>query len=322
MPARMLRLLSLLQSRREWSGTELADRLSVTDRTMRRDIDRLRELGYPVQGTRGTAGGYRLVSGRDLPPLLLDDDEAIAVAVGLLTAAGGSVTGIEESSVRALAKLEQILPARLRHQIATVGNATVALVDRGGPQVDPMTLAVLAAACRDHELVSFDYRDREGRATSRRVEPHSLVTMYGRWSLLAYDPDRAGWRSFRVDRLTGPTPTRRRFAPRALPDVDAAAYLVRTIAMAPYRYTAQATVHASASTVRARLHAPIPGTVEPLDDNTCILHLRGDSLDLIAQHLAALVALDTAFTIEGSTELLDHLRMAGQRLIDATGRLP
>jgi predicted DNA-binding transcriptional regulator YafY len=318
MPVRMLRLLSLLQSRREWSGTELSERLGVTLRTVRRDINRLRELGYPVEGTRGTAGGYRLAPGTHLPPLLLDDDEAVAVAVGLLTAAGGSVTGIEESSVRALTKLEQILPVRLRHQIAAVGDATIPVVHRSGPQADPTTLAVLAAACRDHEVVRFDYQDRDGMATSRRVEPYSLVTMYGKWYVVAYDPDRAGWRGFRLDRLTQPTPTRRRFTPRELPAIDAAAYLARSITAAPYRYTARATVHAPASSVRARMYAPIPGEIEPLDAGTCTVRLAADSLDLLAQPLAALATLGSDLTIEASRELLDHLRTAGQRLLDSS----
>lgn len=318
MPARLLRLLSLLQSRREWSGTELSGRLGVTRRTVRRDIDRLRELGYPVEGTRGTAGGYGLGSGTNLPPLLLDDEEAVAVAVGLLTAAGGSVTGIEESSVRALAKLEQMLPVRLRDQIAAVGDATITVLRGRGPQADPTTLAVLAAACRDHELVRFEYQGRDGTATSRRVEPHGLVSSYGKWYLVAFDPDRGGWRNFRLDRLTQPTPTRRRFTARELPATDAAAYLARSITAAPYRYTAQATVQASASAVRARMYAPVPGEIEPVDAGSCTMRLAADSFDLIVQPLAALSTLGWDFTIEGSREVLDHLRTTGQRLLDAT----
>jgi predicted DNA-binding transcriptional regulator YafY len=194
MPERMLRLLSLLQSRREWSGADLARRLEVTDRTVRRDIERLRGLGYPVDASTGVAGGYRLVSGADLPPLLLEDDEAVAIAVGLRTASAG----LEDAAVRALAKLEQILPKRLRGKVNAVGDATSALPQRGA--VDISVLGVVAAACRDHELLRFDYSGRDGRPGARRVEPRNLVAWYGRWYLIAFDTDRADWRTFRLDR--------------------------------------------------------------------------------------------------------------------------
>ncbi|MCC3771282.1 YafY family protein, partial [Streptomyces sp. UNOC14_S4] len=189
MPARMLRLLALLQTRREWPGMELADRLGVTTRTLRRDIERLRELGYPVDGTTGRAGGYRLAAGTAMPPLLLDDDEAIAIAVALRTATT-NISGIEETALRALAKLEQVLPARLRTQVAALQHATTAPVTYGSATrtpVDPATLALLANACRDHEIVTFDYTTRHGTPSSRRTEPHSLVPAAGRWYLIAYD---------------------------------------------------------------------------------------------------------------------------------------
>jgi predicted DNA-binding transcriptional regulator YafY len=313
-PGRLLKLLSLLQSRREWPGGELAERLGVTGRTVRRDVDRLRELGYPIQGTTGIAGGYRLVSGRDLPPLLLDDDEAVAVAVSLRTAAGGSVAGIDESSVRALAKLEQVLPARLRERIAAVGASTVPVLPDDGPRADPASLATLAGACRDHEVVSFEYRSRYGRSTSRRVEPHGLVTWYGRWLLVAYDVDAAGWRTFRLDRLTRPAPTRRRFTPRPLPAPDLAEYVTRSIATAPYRYTARATIGAPASEVTSRVHGPIPGQVEALDERTCTVRLGADSLDLIAQAVAGLATLGVPLSVEASPEVLGHLRSVARRL--------
>ncbi|MGK5632144.1 helix-turn-helix transcriptional regulator, partial [Streptomyces sp. URMC 123] len=186
LPARMLRLLSLLQTRREWSGTELAERLGVTTRTIRRDIDRLRDLGYPVDGTTGHAGGYRLASGAAMPPLLLDDEEATATAVALRTAAG-HLTGMEETALRALAKLEQVLPHRLRTQVAALQQTTATITwTAGGPRTDPATLSVLAAACRDHETVTFDYTTRHGASASRRVEPHHLVASGGLWYLLAH----------------------------------------------------------------------------------------------------------------------------------------
>jgi predicted DNA-binding transcriptional regulator YafY len=312
MPARMLRLLSLLQGRRVWSGAELSERLGVTDRTVRRDIDRLRELGYPVEGTTGTAGGYRLVSGRDLPPLVLDDDEAVAIAVGLLTAAG--VAGIEETAVRALAKLEQVLPGRLRDRVAAVDAATFAMPRPARSEPEPSALAALATACRDHELVTFTYVSRTGTRSQRRVEPHWLVAAFGFWYLLAFDTRRDDWRTFRVDRIADTTPIRLRFTPRELPMLDPVGYVARTVGMAPYRYTATATVHAPAEVVASRLPAPLPGEVNPVDAETCTVRLGADTVEIVA---ASVVAFGAPFTIEGSPEILAHLRVLGQRLLDA-----
>jgi predicted DNA-binding transcriptional regulator YafY len=316
MPARMLRLLSLLQSRREWSGVELADRLGVTDRTVRRDLDRLRNLGYPVEGTTGTAGGYRLASGSNIPPLLLDDEEAVAIVVGLRAAVSSGVSGTEEITVRALAKLQQLLPTRLRQQIAAVDNATSTLSFGGSPQTDLALLAILALACRDHEVLRFEYRRRDGAAVSRRVEPHSLVTGHGRWWLIAYDLERDGWRTYRVDRLTQPMPVRLRFTPRTLPAKDPSAYVARAITTAPYRYAVRVTVRAPAEAVLARTYASLPGEVEPVDAHTCVVRLRADSLDLITQHLAAWGA---DFILEGPQEVLDHLHVVGRRLMEVGG---
>ncbi|GAA3305713.1 hypothetical protein GCM10020219_000730 [Nonomuraea dietziae] len=204
--ARLLRLLSLLQTHRDWSGGELAERLGVTSRTVRRDVERLRELGYPVHATQGSAG-YRLGAGAALPPLLLDDEEAVAVAVGLRSAAGGSVAGIEETSLRALTKLEQVLPSRLRHRVNTLHTATVR-VGATGPAVSPDTLMTIADACRRHEGLRFDYASPRGGVTTRSVEPHSLVSFGRHWYLVAWDTDRDDWRTFRVDRLTPPHPVR------------------------------------------------------------------------------------------------------------------
>ncbi|GAA1231413.1 helix-turn-helix transcriptional regulator [Pseudonocardia alaniniphila] len=311
---RVLRLLSLLQSRREWAGGELADQLGVTGRTVRRDVARLRELGYPIEATTGTAGGYRLASGSNLPPLLLDDDEAVAVAVGLLTAARAGVSGVDETAPRALAKLQQVLPARLAQRIAAVGDVTVRLRPGRGSRVDPTTLAVLAAACRDREMVTFDHRRRDGVSGERRVEPYQLLTGYGLWYLLAFDTGRRDWRTFRVDRIAGPTPIRLRFSPRPLPAEDTTAFLASAIREAPYRYTALATVQAPADVVTARLPDPMPDRVQALDPRTCTVLLRGDSLDVLVQDL---VALGADFTLDGPAELLDHLHMLGKRLQDA-----
>lgn len=213
--ARLLRLLSLLQAHREWSGADLADRLGVTARTVRRDVDRLRELGYPVHASPGTGGGYQLGAGAALPPLLLDDEEAVAVAVVLRTAAGGGLEGIEETSVRALAKLEQVLPDRLRRRVEAFTSFTVPMLGgRGGPTVGADVLTELAFACRDRERVRFDYRDHQGREGRRTVEPHRLVFTERRWYLVAWDVDRRDWRTFRADRLTPRPPHGPRFEPR------------------------------------------------------------------------------------------------------------
>src|ERR687890_151216 len=201
--SRLLTLLSLLQGRRDWPGGELAERLGVSGRTIRRDIGRLRGLGYPVESAPGPTGGYRLRAGTAMPPLLLDEDEAIAIAVGLRTAARASVTGIEETSIRALVKLEQVLPAHLRRRVTALGSATVA-APAGGPTVDPQHLTTIAAACRDAECIRFDYESRDGTATRREAEPHALVNLGRRWYLVAWDRRREDWRTFRVDRLDRP----------------------------------------------------------------------------------------------------------------------
>ena len=230
--SRLLEMLSLLQGRRDWPGGELADRLEVSGRTIRRDVERLRRLGYPVESLTGPAGGYRLRAGSAMPPLLLDDDEAIAIAVGLRTAAGASVTGIEETAVRALVKLEQVLPAHLRRRVGALGSATFTL-PAGGPTVDPQHLTVIATACRDSECLRFAYRRRDGTDSRREVEPHSVVNRGRRWYLVAWDRGREDWRTFRIDRLARPASTGVRFAARRLPAKDAAAYVERSIAGAP-----------------------------------------------------------------------------------------
>lgn len=307
--ARLLRLLSLLQSRREWAGAELADRLGITVRTVRRDVERLRALGYPVRATPGAAGGYRLGAGASLPPLLLDDDEAVAVAVGLRTAAGGTVSGIEETSLRALAKLEQVLPPRLRHRVTALQAATVALAP-AAPAVDASTLAVIAAACRDAERLRFGYQDRDSVVSSREVEPHRLVHTGRHWYLVARDVQREAWRSFRVDRMTEPAPTGRRFTPQDPP--DAAAYVSQAVSTAPYRHRARVRLHAPAEVVAQRV-PPTVGQLAALDASSCLLTTGSDSLDAIAAHLAW---LGIAFDVLEPAELVDRVRA----LADLLGR--
>jgi predicted DNA-binding transcriptional regulator YafY len=307
--SRLLTLLSLLQARRDWPGSELAHRLEVSGRTIRRDVERLRGLGYPVESLTGPAGGYRLRAGTAMPPLLLDDDEAIAIAVGLRTAARASVTGIEETSVRALVKLEQVLPAHLRRRVRALQSATITL-PAGGPTVDPQTLTVIAAACRDSECVRFAYRGRDGVASRREVEPHSLVNLGRRWYLAAWDRGRRDWRTFRVDRLTGPASTGVRFAPRDLPAKDAAAYVSQSLSAAPNRYEARVTLHAPAETVRKNVPS-YWGTVEPIDDRTCEYRTGDEDLGWLALRVAM---LGVDFDVHEPPELAEHLLLLARRL--------
>jgi predicted DNA-binding transcriptional regulator YafY len=309
--ARLLRLLSLLQARADWSGPELADRLGVTTRTIRNDVERLRSLGYPVGATPGVGGGYRLGAGAALPPLLLDDDEAVAVAVGLRTAANGTVTGIQETSVRALAKLEQVLPSRLRHRVNALHTATVQL-PVSGPTVDPEVLTAIAGACRDRQRLRFDYRDHGGAAGVRTVEPHRLVHDRGRWYLVAWDVDRQEWRTFRADRVRPRTPTGPRFAPRDPPDGDVATYLLRGVGAATWRYRARVTVHAPAATVAARV--PPAVRVEAVDEHTSIVSVGSDTPRMLAVYLGM---LDLDFEVGEAPELVEQLRTLADRYLRA-----
>jgi len=311
--ARLLRLLSLLQVRTGWTGPELAERLEVDVRTVRRDIDRLRSLGYPVHSTAGVAGGYRLEPGADLPPLLLDDDEAVAVAVGLRTAAGGTIAGIEESSQRALAKLERVLPARLRGRVNALSAATVPLTG-WRPVVDAEDLAVLAAACRDHETLRFDYRGNDGAAARRTVDPFRLVHTGRLWYLVAWDVDRQDWRTFRVDRLEGAAIPVGRFTPRPPPDEDIAAYVSRGTAVGAYPVRATVTVHAPLAAVAERI-SPTAGVLEVIDAESCSLRTGAGSLDYLAYHLANM-GLD--FTVIDPPELAGHLAALAERLARAS----
>ena len=260
--ARMLRLLSLLQTHRYWPGGELADRLEVSPRTLRRDVDRLRDLGYPVDANRGAAGGYQLQAGAAMPPLLLDDDEAVAIAVGLRTAAAGAVTGFEETSVRALAKVIQLLPPRLRKRIDALRAVTTPGVFGGGPTLDATVLTTVALACRGEERLRFTYAPREGDTSDRHVEPHRLVPLGRRWYLIAWDLDRADWRSFRLDRLSAPTATGARFRPRDIPGGDPVAWLRSRIAAIPTRHDVSVVLQAPPAHVQAVVGHW--GTIEPL----------------------------------------------------------
>jgi predicted DNA-binding transcriptional regulator YafY len=311
--SRLLELLSLLQGRRDWPGGELADRLQVSGRTIRRDVERLRELGYPVESLRGPAGGYRLRAGTAMPPLLLDDDEAIAIAVGLRTAARASVAGIEETAVRALVKLEQVLPVHLRRRVGALGSATTTL-PVSGPTVDPQHLTAIAAACRDSECLRFAYRSRDLTESRRMVEPHSLVNLGRRWYLVAWDRHREDWRSFRVDRLTKPASSGVRFVPRRLPARNAAAYVERSITARPNRFEAVVTLHAPAEEITRRVPGRW-GAIEPIDARTCEYRTGDEDLGWLAMRIAM---LGVDFEVREPPELVDHMREMASRLGRAT----
>jgi predicted DNA-binding transcriptional regulator YafY len=313
--SRLLTLLSLLQGRRDWPGSELADRLEVSPRTVRRDVERLRSLGYPVESMTGPAGGYQLRAGAAMPPLLLDDDEAIAIAVGLRTAAGGSISGIEETAVRALVKLEQVLPSHLRRRVQALTAATQTLNVYGGPTVDPAALTILAAAVRDHERVRFAYTSRDRAGTQRETEPHSLVNAGRRWYLVAYDCGRQDWRTFRVDRIESPTPAAMRFHPRELPAKDAAEFVSRSLQSYAARYEALVTVECAAAEIEGRRW--LGGDVTPITDTRCELRTSDDNLDWLAMRIAM---LPVAYTVHGPPELIERLAAIGERIASGTVR--
>lgn len=298
--ARLLRLLSLLQSRSTWTGAELVDRLEVTDRTLRRDVDRLRDLGYPVHSTSGPAGGYMLGAGAVLPPLMLDDDEGIAVALGLQTSA-------HEASQRALAKLENVMPQRLRRRLAALRASIVQVPDRSAPAVALGSVADLATACAEHHAVRFRYRDHGGDSSERHAEPHRLALVGRRWYLVAWDRDRADWRTFRVDRVEAVV-AGDRFVPRTAPDEDVAGYVSRSVT-GMFQHRASVLFDAPADELRAKV-PPQYGAIEPVGRRSR-LTTSGSSLDGIAVWLAI---LGLPFEVESPPELRDHLGVLAARL--------
>jgi predicted DNA-binding transcriptional regulator YafY len=316
---RTLRLLSLLQARRYWPGTELAGRLGVSPRTLRRDIDRLRELGYPVQAQRGVDGGYELAPGAALPPLLVDEDEAVALAVGLQAAAYGAVEGIAESSVRALAKIVQVMPARLRRRVEALSAMTVPASwgSAAGARVDPGILTTVALACRDSERLRFSYRAADGERTARQVEPHRLVQLGRRWYLVSYDLTRQDWRSFRLDRLSEPRGTGTRFRPRELPAADAATFVRAGIDNVHAAYDIDVLVDAPAAVTRQRIGRwPV---VEDIDATHCRIRMTTDSLDWPAM---ALGVTGASFQVISPPELLDRVHEWSRRFGQASLAAP
>jgi predicted DNA-binding transcriptional regulator YafY len=307
--SRLLALLSLLQVPRTWSGGELAERLEVSRRTVRRDVDRLRDLGYSVEGSLGADGGYRLGAGKATPPLLLDDDEAVAIVVGLRTAAGQAVAGIDEAATRALAKLEQVLPPQIRTRFEVLRGATTRF-DWFGPSVDPGLLTVIAKAISARQRLRFAYRAPDGSERRRTVEPNGLVVVGRRWYFLAWDEDREAWRTFRVDRMTDPWPTGRPLPRRELPGgVDAATFVRgQQLSMAP-TYTMIATLHIPLERAAARVEDS--GVVEAIDATRSRITIEGDTLEWLAMRL---IHLDCDFEIHEPPELAAYFQALTERL--------
>jgi predicted DNA-binding transcriptional regulator YafY len=306
---RMLRLLSLLQTHRYWPGGELAGRLEVSPRTLRRDVDRLRELGYPVDATRGVAGGYQLQSGAAMPPLLLDDEEAVAIAVGLRTAAGGAVAGIEETSMRALTKVIQVMPPRLRRRVEALRSYTVPAFWGGnnGSTVDALALTVIASSCRDDERLRFGYTSHDGAETKRHVEPHRLVSLGRRWYLVAWDVERHDWRTFRADRMVEPKPTGARFRQRDLPGGDAGAFVRDRLRARPTQHEVIMEIEAPAQRVKDIVQQW--GVVEPVSETTSRLIMKVDSFEWPAMIIGT---VGEQFRIVQPAEFGDYVRAMGR----------
>ncbi|WP_328989865.1 WYL domain-containing protein [Kribbella sp. NBC_01245] len=316
--ARLLSLLSLLQARRDWPGALLAERLECSPRTVRRDVDRLRDLGYPVRATKGPDGGYRLDAGADLPPLLFDDDQAIAVAVALQTATT-AVTGIEEGALRALATVRQVMPARLRQRVDALQVTTVDKYAASRSKVDSEHLIAVGTAVRSREILRFDYVTRDQGETEewkppRKVEPHHVVTWGGRWYLVAFDLDRQDWRTFRVDRMTPKTPTGPRFTPRELPTPDVATYISERFKRSEWPCRGEAILQAKAADI-ARW-AGRDALVEELGPNRCRLVLGAWSWISLA---ATLGMFEVDLEIVGPAELIDAATQLAGRYAMATG---
>jgi predicted DNA-binding transcriptional regulator YafY len=302
---RLLHLLALLQRRPSWSGQDLAERLGVDARTVRRDVERIRELGYLVESTPGTAGGYHLGVGADMPPLLLDEDEAMALAVLLGVSAAFAVPGIEGAALAMLARVDRLLPPRLQRQVKALRAATIPLM--GPVEVVPAAhLASLAQACEANELVSFDYRSREGKNTSRRAEPYRLVATDRLWYLVAYDLERRDWRTFRVDRVKQVRLTGHAFVPREHPDPGR--LVSEAITSSGYHYQAVVTFRCTVEEVRRRV-PPHIGAVEASADGA-VLRIGADQAAWLTSYL---IGLGLAFEVVSPPELREEVLAIAQR---------
>jgi predicted DNA-binding transcriptional regulator YafY len=315
--ARALKLLSLLQTHRFWSGAELVDELGVSARTVRRDVDRLRELGYPVDASSGTAGGYRLARGATLPPLVLDDDEAVAMAVGLRSSAAAAIVGIEATSLRALAKLEQVLPDQVRRRVNAI-HTNISTLPWGdtGAFVDPNALALLAQGCRDSEEVRFDYESRDGASTRRLVEPHQLVSSGRRWYLVAFDTRRADWRTFRLDRLTHTQLAGSRFTRRPPPAETFEAFVAQSVRSVRQTLETQVTVTCDEHALDEFVHHS-GATIEQAGPDTWQVTLSGESIQWLLG-LVAMLASIGEITINSPSELQAAVAAVATRLLRST----
>jgi predicted DNA-binding transcriptional regulator YafY len=309
--ARLLRLLSLLLSRQQWDGSELAARLEVTPRTVRRDVTRLRSLGYPVEAEAGIGGGYRLGPGGRLPPLLLEDSEAVAIAVGLRVATTTTVSGVEEAAISAMTKLHQVLPTRLRAQVAAIGGQITQLPQGEWPTVDGEVLMTLAAGCRDVEGIRFRYRNHGGVESERSVEPLQIVHTGRRWYLVARDRDRQAWRTFRVDRITHPVPTGARYHFDDPP--DPIALIAEGTGVAPWAIVGRLLVHADAETV-GRVIPASQGVVEAIDAETCEVRIGANELGPLVAQVARIY---WPFEILDPPELRAAVHKHARRLLDS-----
>ena len=311
---RMLRLLSLLQSHRDWSGPELADRLEVSPRTLRRDVDRLRTLGYPVDASPGVDGGYRLAAGASMPPLVLEDDEAVALVVALRASARFAISGTAEASVNTLAKVVQVLPPRLRRRAEDVAQMTqTADWSETTDTVDPSVLATTATAARNSERLEFSYRDRAGAVEDRLVEPIKLVMLGRRWYLVAYDLARHDWRTFRVDRVEAPRSTGAQFRPRPVPTGDAVEYVRSAIQVATTVW--EIVVEAETSDDEARRRVGPRAVVTDLGQGRCRLEIAADGFRWPTLLLAS---LESDFRVVSPPEFRDHLASVGRRFTRST----
>ena len=314
---RLLRLISLLQTRRYWSGQDLCERLGVDKRTVRRDIDKLRSLGYPVQASSGLGGGYQLGAGAEMPPMLLDDDEAVTMAVAL-RAAAGSVGKLDDTALRLLSKLDQLLPARLRRRASALHAVTLTLSMSEAPLPDADLLTRIATACRDHECLRFAYRRHDGDGGNRHVEPLRLANAGRRWYLVAWDLQRDDWRTFRVDRIAAPLEAGLRFTPREPPE-NFAAFVARAIRYAPSRHHVRLQLRGSAQENAARIPSWC-GVLEAVDEHHCLLDIGAESAEsLVAQML--IPGLDFE-VIETDAAMLPELRRVSERLRRALGDAP
>lgn len=310
---RALQLLSLLQTHRFWRCADLAARLEVTERTVRRDVDRLRDLGYLVDSTSGKYGGYRLATGAHVPPLVLDDEEAVAVAVGLRYAAEAAIGGMEETSLRALTKIETLLPHRLRRRVSALHSSVTSMRRAADDDiVDPEALSVFAAACRDHAYVRFDYRRNDGESSRRLVEPHQLVTAGRRWYLVAWDQHRLDWRTFRLDRLRDPRLAGSHFTPREIPGGDAASFVASSLGSTPRHHDAKLAIQATFAELEGVLrwidHTPIE-----VEGDCCLVQIRSEDLGRLALTVAR-IALTAPVTVVEPAELADAVRQLATHL--------